>query len=153
MWVYSNIKFWNFWFKGKVIYFNKICQRDLKKKFNIYIYIYILRKDQTKKNVWWFVKLPKCFDFDLFLNAKMFHWNYFSTRIDYYRWILIQLEVFIRACLSCYVKKRINNGWYVQIASCHMMEFFGKVNDVLWFEKRICDVLFLWMFRERRTNL
>ena len=27
----------------------------------------------------------------------------------------------------------------VQIASCHVMEFFWKVNGVLLFKKRICD--------------
>ena len=30
---------------------------------------------------------------------------------------------------------------------------FWKINGVLWFEKRICDVSLLWMLRERGANL
>ena len=71
------------------------------------------------------------------------------------RWINFDSvkDLFIRACRSCNVKKWINTGWYVQIVSCHVMKFFLKVNGILWFEKRICDVLFLEMFTERGANL
>ena len=44
------------------------------------------RKGKTKeKYVWLFVYLPMCFDFNLFLNAIMFYWNYFSMRNNYDR--------------------------------------------------------------------
>ena len=91
-----------------------------------------------------------------FLNAKIFNQNYFSMGNNYDRWILIQLEVFIRACWCYYVKKnqkkkRINTSWHVQIALCHVMGFFWKINGVLWTEKKqIRDILLLWMFRENK---
>ena len=65
-----------------------------------------IEKIKQKKNVYWFVYSPTCFNFTLFFNSKVFHQNYFCMRNNYDREILIQLEVFIRACRSCYVKKK-----------------------------------------------
>ena len=48
---------------------------------------------------------------------------------------------------------RVEGQNTTQITSCHMMEFKKKVNGVLWFKKRICDVLLLWVFRKMGANL
>ena len=39
-------------------------------------------------------------------------------------------------------KKQSNTGLYVEIASCHVMEFFWKLNGILWFENQIYDIFY-----------
>ena len=42
---------------------------------------------------------------------------------------------------------------FIQIESCYVIDFFLKVDGILWFDKRIRDFLSLGMFRERGDNL
>ena len=108
------------------------------------------RKVKTEERYgWWFVYCTDVFRLQGFVWIQ----KYFIKIIFVWEKVLIDNSFdsfgsLHKGLYMLFCEKQNNIGWYVLNTLCYAIKFFWKVNGILWYEKRICDVLLLQMFRE-----